>query len=218
MRIYAVRHGQTIFNWLDKVQGWADTPLTPKGEADGRAAGQRLKNVHFDAALSSDTSRAIHTAEFVLAENLQTPPALVSTPEWREYFFGSFEGGGNHDMWSAVAAVLGLVTDDPSEIAEHADMTTIMDTIYQLDPQHLGEDAAAFWQRIDQALANLLAKYPADATILLVTHGQLIGNLAQHYGQLMTAQRPQNGSVAIFDLSATGALQVQTVNDLTTVF
>ena len=126
MRIYAVRHGQTIFNWLDKVQGWADTPLTPKGEADGRAAGQRLKNVHFDAALSSDTSRAIHTAEFVLAENLQTPPALVSTPEWREYFFGSFEGGGNHDMWSAVAAALGLVTDDPSEIAEHADMTTIM--------------------------------------------------------------------------------------------
>lgn len=86
MRIYAVRHGQTIFNWLDKVQGWADTPLTPKGEADGRAAGQRLKNVRFDAALSSDTSRAIHTAEFVLAENLQTPPALVSTPEWREYF------------------------------------------------------------------------------------------------------------------------------------
>jgi len=67
-------------------------------------------------------------------------------------------------------------------------------------------------------LANLLAKYPADATILLVTHGQLIGNLAQHYGQLRPAHRPQNGSVAIFDLSATGALQVQTVNDLTTVF
>lgn len=218
MRIYAVRHGQTIFNGLDKVQGWADTPLTPKGEADGRVAGERLKNVHFDAALSSDTSRAIHTAEFILAENLQTPPALISTPEWREYFFGSFEGGRNHDMWGAVGTALGLSTDDPSEIAEHADMTTIMDTIYQLDPKHLGENAAAFWQRIDQALANLLAKYPADATILLVTHGQLIGNLAQHYGHLKTAQRPQNGSVAVLDLTATGELRVQMFNDVTTNF
>lgn len=91
MKLYVVRHGQTIFNQLNKVQGWADTPLTKKGEEDGKMAGQRLKNVKFNAAYSSDTSRAIHTAEFVLAENNNPTPQLKFMPEWREYFSGALK-------------------------------------------------------------------------------------------------------------------------------
>lgn len=98
MKLYVVRHGQTIFNTLDKVQGWADTPLTKKGEKDGQEAGKRLKNVAFDVAFSSDTSRAMHTAEYILAENIHEHTKLQITPEWREYFFGSFEGGSNDVM------------------------------------------------------------------------------------------------------------------------
>ncbi|HCN55582.1 histidine phosphatase family protein [Leuconostoc citreum] len=218
MKLYTVRHGQTIFNQLDKVQGWADTPLTAQGEHDGKAAGERLQNVRFDAALSSDTSRAMHTAEFILAENQFDTPELKVTADWREYFFGSFEGGGNHEMWGAVGDALGLPTDNPSEIGQHVDMTTIMDTIYQLDPQHLGENAATFWRRIDQSLATLQQHYPANANLLLVTHGQLIGNLAQHYGKLQTASRPKNGAVAVFDLDEHGQLHVANFNDVTTVF
>ncbi len=28
--VYLVRHGETMFNQLNKVQGWADSPLTVK--------------------------------------------------------------------------------------------------------------------------------------------------------------------------------------------
>ncbi len=31
MRIYVVRHGQTLFNKLNKNQGWIDSDLTQEG-------------------------------------------------------------------------------------------------------------------------------------------------------------------------------------------
>lgn len=218
MKIYAVRHGQTIFNVLDKVQGWADTPLTKKGEQDGVAAGLRLKNVHFDAAVSSDTSRAIHTAEFILAENDYKTPQLTYTLDWREFFFGSFEGGDNQTMWGKTAQALNVETHTPAELARHVDMTKIMNTIHEVDPTHLGENAADFWQRMDQSLAKLQQTYHDDDTVLLVTHGQLIWNLAQNYGHLETADRPKNGAVSVFNLDKNGNFSVDNFNDVTTIF
>ncbi len=218
MKIYAVRHGQTIFNMLDKVQGWADTPLTKKGEQDGTAAGKRLKNISFDVALSSDTSRAIHTAEFILSENSHKKPHLTYTPDWREFFFGSFEGGKNTVMWGATAKALGIDSETPDDVARQVDMTQIMDTIYAVDPDHLGENATDFWQRMRQSLAKLQQDYDENATVLLVTHGQLIWNLAQQYGHLKTADRPKNGAVAVFNLDKDGNFSVDDFNDVTTIF
>ena len=30
-RLYIVRHGKTMFNTIDRAQGWSDTPLTAVG-------------------------------------------------------------------------------------------------------------------------------------------------------------------------------------------
>ncbi|MDN6419474.1 MAG: phosphoglycerate mutase family protein, partial [Lactiplantibacillus plantarum] len=32
--LYMMRHGETLFNRLKKIQGACDSPLTPKGIAD----------------------------------------------------------------------------------------------------------------------------------------------------------------------------------------
>jgi probable phosphoglycerate mutase len=47
---YFVRHGQTMLNHYNKVQGWIDSPLTEKGRADAKRAGQQLKGIHLAAA------------------------------------------------------------------------------------------------------------------------------------------------------------------------
>lgn len=49
--VYFVRHGQTYLNKYHRIQGWADSPLTDKGIADAKHAGDRLKVIPFDAAL-----------------------------------------------------------------------------------------------------------------------------------------------------------------------
>ena len=52
--VYLVRHGETMFNQLNKVQGWADSPLTVKGINDLKVTGSNLSQVHFDKMYSSD--------------------------------------------------------------------------------------------------------------------------------------------------------------------
>ena len=54
---YIARHGQTLLNRLDRVQGWADSPLTALGEQTARELGQVLSPVIFRAAYISDTDR-----------------------------------------------------------------------------------------------------------------------------------------------------------------
>lgn len=34
--VYLMRHGQTLFNELKKVQGWCDSPLTELGKEQAR--------------------------------------------------------------------------------------------------------------------------------------------------------------------------------------
>ncbi len=64
---FIVRHGQTLFNVMGKVQGWCDTPLTEEGVRAARALGRGLADVDFAAAFSSDSGRAVQTLESVLA-------------------------------------------------------------------------------------------------------------------------------------------------------
>lgn len=64
---YIVRHGQTLFNVMGKVQGWCDTPLTDEGIRGAEALGRGLAGVDFAAAFSSDSGRAIETLDVLLA-------------------------------------------------------------------------------------------------------------------------------------------------------
>ena len=37
--LYFMRHGETVFNRYNKIQGWADTPLTKEGRLDAIRSG-----------------------------------------------------------------------------------------------------------------------------------------------------------------------------------
>ena len=45
--IYLVRHGKTMFNTMQRVQGWCDTPLTTVGVDRIEALGRGLKDIRF---------------------------------------------------------------------------------------------------------------------------------------------------------------------------
>ncbi len=63
---YYVRHGQTLFNILGRLQGWCDSPLTEKGYEDALRAETALKDVPFTAAAVSFSGRAVTTAQVIL--------------------------------------------------------------------------------------------------------------------------------------------------------
>lgn len=67
MKLYLVRHGETAWNKLKKVQGHSDISLNEYGRYLARETAKGLKNVIFDAAYTSPLMRAKETAELILA-------------------------------------------------------------------------------------------------------------------------------------------------------
>jgi 2,3-bisphosphoglycerate-dependent phosphoglycerate mutase len=57
-----VRHGESQWNLENRFTGWVDIGLSPKGEQEARAAGEKLKSYHFDCLFTSVLKRAIDTA------------------------------------------------------------------------------------------------------------------------------------------------------------
>ncbi len=65
--LYLMRHGETLFNELHKIQGWCDSPLTENGIRQALAAKQWFLDHHicFDHAYSSTSERCCDTLELI---------------------------------------------------------------------------------------------------------------------------------------------------------
>lgn len=75
MKLYMIRHGQSVTNLEVRYTGWAQVELTDKGRQDAERAGQFLRPIPFDRVYASDLIRAVHTAKIALpgCEPIQTP-------------------------------------------------------------------------------------------------------------------------------------------------
>jgi broad specificity phosphatase PhoE len=56
---YYVRHGQTLFNVIERMQGECDSPLTEAGIEGARDTASALRKVHFAGCYSSFSERNI---------------------------------------------------------------------------------------------------------------------------------------------------------------
>ena len=68
MRILLARHGETPWNAEGRYQGQEDIALSPVGESQARALGERLRDVRIDRAVASPLGRAARTAELALGD------------------------------------------------------------------------------------------------------------------------------------------------------
>lgn len=87
MLLYMIRHGESTANPMLRHAGWAQVPLTAKGEQDAQVARETLKGIEFDAVYSSDLVRALQTKEIALPG-----VAFEVTPLLREINVGELAG------------------------------------------------------------------------------------------------------------------------------
>lgn len=115
--IHLTRHGQTWFNELDRVQGWADSPLTSEGQGVATRLGEGIESsgMQIDAAYSGDMLRHRQTAELILAGAGSDLP-VDSKSELREMSFGGYEGDFNSELIDAVLDHAGV--DSVEELVE----------------------------------------------------------------------------------------------------
>ena len=88
-KLILIRHGETAWNAERRLQGHIDIALNAEGVRQAEALAGALADDAIDAIVSSDLSRAAHTAD-LLARSHGLP--VGRDPGLRERCFGGFEG------------------------------------------------------------------------------------------------------------------------------
>lgn len=201
-RIYIVRHGQTYINRYNKMQGWCDTPLTDQGMAGADQAGETLKNIPFDIALSSDLKRASDTCDTIIKHNVNRDEIQhIATPLFREQFYGYFEGMDADMAWQMIGGPHGY--SNHYDLFKNESIDTVKDWIKEADPFHDAENAKEYWQRLDKGF-KLISQLDGAENILLVTHGFTIRSIAVRFSDLNISHGPRNASITIMNMTDKG--------------
>ncbi len=89
-----MRHGESIWNQLDKFTGWTDVELSAKGIQEAKAAGVALaqKGLEFDMAYTSMLDRAIDTLQYALEGAHMTWIPVVKDWHLNERHYGGLQG------------------------------------------------------------------------------------------------------------------------------
>lgn len=150
-KLYIVRHGETEWNTLGRIQGHTDVALSDRGRRQAAALSRRLAGVAFDAAWCSDLSRARETAQIILGTR---DAPLYATPQLREYHKGIFEG---------------LTVREYAQRYPDLYQDSLRNDL-DFAPPGGGETIRQTSARMAQFTAQLLAQNPND-TALIVGHG-----------------------------------------------
>lgn len=96
--LYLTRHGQTIFNLKERMQGFCDAPLTERGKKQAEIAKKYFidNNIFFDKAYSSTSERASDTLEII------TDMPYKRFKELKEWHFGDIEGESSYPLRNKV--------------------------------------------------------------------------------------------------------------------
>lgn len=154
MKLYIIRHGETVWNINRRLQGQTDTQLNENGRELARITAQAMKEVPFDLAFTSPLQRAAETARIIL-DGRDTP--LIEEERIREISFGVLEG---HCILPVAHEI-----DDP-------DFHYFFDAPEKYNPPAKGESLDSLLKRTGNFLDELkTSEELADKTILISTHG-----------------------------------------------
>ncbi|MFD1885066.1 histidine phosphatase family protein [Paenibacillus wenxiniae] len=176
MRIGLIRHGQTDWNALGRIQGQSDIPLNEEGRAQAHKLAERLaiEHIEWSHIVSSSLQRAHETAQ-IIANRLHIP-LLEADERLKERGFGQIEG----------------MTWEEREAKWGADWETV----------ELGQEPLDVLQ--SRALDFLEASWQQfpNHNILVVSHGGLLSQLFKLLMQERHTERVGNLSLTVLEREA----------------
>ena len=146
MKLYVVRHGETIWNAENKVQGISDIPLTDKGRLDATLLKDLVKELNVDVVISSPLDRAIETAKILTDGKMP----INTDDRIKERDWGMNEGAN----------------------IDEVDRWDCWDVILNTRVQNI-ESIQDFMYRVSNFLEDIKVRYK-DKKVLLVTHSAVI--------------------------------------------
>ena len=151
--LVVVRHGETLWNRENRVQGWAPVALTETGRRQADSLAAAIADQYaVDRLVSSDLRRTLETARPVGRAVDREP-----TPDrrWRERDFGVLQGLSYGELF------LGYPEFTLTEVGY---------TAAEARPEG-GESLIEQRNRILDALTTLIDDMDSEETVVVVTHG-----------------------------------------------
>jgi broad specificity phosphatase PhoE len=195
-RIFLVRHAESTWNPIKKLQGIQDPPLSARGKLQAERVGQRFKEIHPDALYSSHLTRAMQTAEAIArAAGL----SVVPQSGLQELCFGEWEGrllsevnvDGYHNFleyWVHMLQYRPAAGSEPLEICRN---------------------------RMVEAISRIIQRHP-DGNVAVLSHGTALAIFFQHVLDIplenMWRMQPSNCSISVVTAQENG-LRMNSYND-----
>jgi phosphoserine phosphatase len=190
-RLLLVRHGETDWNRDGRFQGQIDVPLNETGKRQGAQAGEFLKAVTIDAAISSSMLRPKETADEIL--KFHPNVTLETTEQLWEISHGEWEG-----MYEAA-----IETGYPGLLAQWQSQPETVQMPGGENLEDVWARAKVGWQSIVAAYGEASAEAASAPTVLVVAHDainkailcQLFGLGPEKFWQF----KQGNGAVSVID-------------------
>ncbi|OQY41439.1 MAG: hypothetical protein B6227_05075 [Fusobacteriia bacterium 4572_74] len=155
LKIHFVRHGQTEWNVIKKLQGHLNSPLTEEGIEQTELLYEKLKYVKFNKIYTSPQGRAIHTARILKGKK---DIEILELQEIMEMGFGNVEG---------------LEKEKFKEKYPEAFMNLWTDAVKYNPKDFSGESFVEVKKRAIEGL-NKLVRENKTGNIMVVSHGMIL--------------------------------------------
>lgn len=171
-KLYLLRHGQTLFNLKEMVQGQCDSRLTELGKKQSAAAGDCFRNrgITFDRVITSDLPRTEDTLEQFYTGAHERFKGL------RERSYGVYEGDSN----MALINILHNARDQFENLGIETDQSII--------------------ERMEKTLSEVMSQEGSDS-VLAVSHGDVMRTFADYIDPEKMKNYGYMPNCAIFEYS-----------------
>lgn len=219
---YIARHGKTLMNTLDRVQGWCDSPLTQEGIDIAKALGRGLKHISFRSAYCSDLRRTLETTRLVLDSAGQKDISITQKFGFREACFGGFEADFNGTMWGNAALYLHYTSLEKMYEAlakKELSYDKVLDAVSALDKMGIAENFSTLETRTHQALTEIAEKESkeGEGNILIIAHGMSILGMLYNLGGKDILEKPLDNAAVCKVTYQDGKFTVESMSDMSYV-
>jgi 2,3-bisphosphoglycerate-dependent phosphoglycerate mutase len=221
-KLILVRHGQSLWNALNKFTGWVDVPLSERGRAEATIASCRLSGYRVNVCFTSKLIRAIETATICLTENDDICDGKIPIikhelpdPDWHGW--DNYDGNPAEELPIFTNAALderfygdlqGLnKTDTAAKYGQ--EQVQAWRRSYNIRPPG-GESLEDTQQRVVAYFSSrILPHLIAGDNVLIAAHGNSLRSIIMILDRLnpdeVAALELTTGVPIVYDLDATGA-------------
>lgn len=153
MEVLLLRHGETHWNVINRIQGQLQAELNDRGRDQARAVARQLSEAGIKKVYSSDLVRSVETAQII---NKDMNVELELSDQLREITYGEWEG----QLWETI-------------YQEYPRLNNSWEQSGAQFSSPGGEQALDFRNRVVNEFSRIVRAREASK-ILLVVHGQVM--------------------------------------------